>query len=125
MAKTTMRTRYGSDEFLVMPFGLCNAPTTFTTIMNLIFYKEIDQYVVVYIDDILIYSKTLKEHVEHVRNVLQKYRDNIRYTNGSKSEFALRLLEFLGHVLNGKGVMPNPKKIKAVQEAGITNRKRC
>lgn len=76
-----------------MLFGLCNAPGAFTTMINSIFHKEMDQYVVVYIDDILIYSKTLEEHVEHVKNVLQKFKDNKIYANGSKSKFALKASE--------------------------------
>ena len=67
--KTTCRTRYGSFEFLVMPFGLCNAPTTFTTLMNNIFHKYLDDFVIIYINNILVYSKTAEEHAEHLEKV--------------------------------------------------------
>lgn len=67
---TACRTRYGSYEFLVMPFGLCNAPTTFTTMMNSMFQKETGEFVIIYINDILIYSKTEKDHVRHIEQVL-------------------------------------------------------
>ena len=67
--KTACQTRYGSFEFLVMPFGLCNAPATFTTTMNNIFHEYLDDFVIIYIDDILVYSKTAEEHAEHLEKV--------------------------------------------------------
>ena len=92
--KTACRTRYGSYEFLVMPFGLCNAPSTFTTLMNTVFHQEMDVFVIVYIDDILVFSKTAEEHAQHLAIVLQKLRDNKLYANGEKSEFGLQEIEF-------------------------------
>lgn len=114
--KTAMRTRYGSYEFLVMPFGLCNAPATFMSIMNGIFHDEMDECVVVYIDDILIYSRNEVEHARDLRKVLSKLRENKLYVNADKSEFALKELDFLGHVLGGDGIRPDPKKIEAIRE---------
>jgi hypothetical protein len=114
--KTACRTRYGSYEFVVMPFGLCNASTTFTTLMNSMFHHESDDFVVVYIDDILVFSKCKEEHTKHLEVVLKKLRNNKLYANLEKSEFELVEMEFLGHVLNGKGIKPDSKKIKAIKE---------
>ena len=98
--KMTMRTRYGSYEFLVMPFALCNAPATFMSIMNLVFHKEMDECMVVYIDDILVYSRTEVDHARDLEKVLSKLRQNWLFANVQKSEFFLQELEFLGHVLS-------------------------
>jgi hypothetical protein len=114
--KMACRTRYGSYEFVVMPFGLCNAPTTFITLMNSMFHHESDDFVVVYIDDILIFSRSKEEHARHLEIVLKKLRDNKLYANLEKSEFELMEIEFLGHVLNGQGIQPDSKKIKAIRE---------
>jgi hypothetical protein len=114
--KMACRTRYGSYEFVVMPFGLCNAPTTFITLMNSMFHHESDDFVVVYIDDILIFSRSKEEHAKHLEIVLKKLRDNKLYANLEKSEFELMEIEFLGHVLNGQGIQPDSKKIKAIRE---------
>ena len=75
MEKMACHTRYGTYKFLVMPFGLCNAPSTFTTLMNIIFRQEMDDFVIVYIDDILVYSKTAEEHARHLEVVLRKLKD--------------------------------------------------
>ena len=83
--KTACRTRYGSFEFLVMPFGLCNAPATFTTLINNVFHEYLDDFVIIYIDDILVYSKTVEEHAEHLEKVFQKLRSNKLYAKGDKS----------------------------------------
>jgi hypothetical protein len=79
--KTAMRTRYGSYEFLVMPFGLCNALSTLTTLMNLIFHNKLDKFVIIYIDDIFVYSKSTEEHVTHLEFVLQTFKENKLYAN--------------------------------------------
>ena len=86
--KTACRTRYGSFEFLVMPFGLCNAPATFTTLMNNIFHEYLDDFVIIYIDDILVYSKTTEEHAEHLEKVFQKLRSNKLYAKGDNCDWA-------------------------------------
>ncbi|CAI7742857.1 unnamed protein product [Closterium sp. NIES-54] len=87
--KTAFRTRYGSYEYLLMPFGLCNAPPTFQAEMNHILQPLLDECVVVYLDDILIYSKNMKEHVEHLRKVFEILWNNKFYVKLSKSDFAL------------------------------------
>jgi hypothetical protein len=99
-----------------MPFGLCNAPATFTTLMNSMFHHESDNFVVVYIDDILVFSRSKEEHAKHLEVVLKKLRDNKLYANLEKNEFELVEIEFLGHVLNGEGIQPDSKKIKAIKE---------
>ncbi|KAG8474362.1 hypothetical protein CXB51_034083 [Gossypium anomalum] len=112
--KTTFRTRYGHYEFLVMPFGLTNAPAIFMDLMNRIFRPYLDKFVVVFIDDILIYSHDETEHAEHLRTVLQILRDNQLYAKFSKSEFWLREVGFLGHIVSGEGIKVDPSKISAI-----------
>lgn len=88
MLKMAMRIRYSSYEFLVMQFGLCNASSTFTTFMNSIFHEKLDEFLIIYIDDILVYSKILKDHVEHFEYVLNKLRQNKLFVNRVKNEFS-------------------------------------
>ncbi|CAI7881578.1 unnamed protein product [Closterium sp. NIES-53] len=114
--KTAFRTRYGSYEYLVMLFGLCNAPATFQAEMNHILRPLLDECVVVYLDDILIYSKNMKEHVEHLRKVFEILRKNKFYVKLSKSDFALKKVQFLGHMVSAKGVHVDPRKIEAVKK---------
>lgn len=99
-----------------MPFGLCNAPATFITMINSIFHKETNEYVIIYIDDILIYSKTEEEHMKHIEIMLDKLRHNQFYANTEKSEFALWEIEFLGHVCNNEGIKADSRKLKAIKE---------
>ena len=87
--KTAFRTRYGHFEFIVMPFGLTNAPTTFMDLMHRVFQTYLDQFVMVFVDDILIYSKFEEEHEGHLRIVLQTLRDHQLYAKFSKCEFGL------------------------------------
>ncbi|GJP60702.1 hypothetical protein CLOP_g17914 [Closterium sp. NIES-67] len=113
--KTAFRTRYGSYEYLVMPFGLTNAPATFQAEMNHILRPLLDECVVVYLDDILIYSRHMKQHVEHLRRVFEILRRERFYVKLSKSEFALEKVQFLGHMVSAQGVHVDPKKIEAVR----------
>ncbi|KAL0559001.1 hypothetical protein IC582_003590 [Cucumis melo] len=112
--KTAFRSRYGHYEFIVMSFGLTNAPAVFMDLMNRVFREFLDTFVIVFIDDILIYSKTEAEHKEHLRMVLQTLRDNKLYSKFSKCEFWLKQVSFLGHVVSKAGVSVDPAKIEAV-----------
>ncbi|KAL0546479.1 hypothetical protein IC582_016389 [Cucumis melo] len=112
--KTAFRSRYGHYEFIVMSFGLTNALAVFMDLMNRVFREFLDTFVIVFIDDILIYSKTEAEHEEHLRIVLQTLRDNKLYAKFSKCEFWLKQVSFLGHVVSKAGVSVDPAKIEAV-----------
>ena len=98
--KTAFSTRYGLYEYTVMSFGLTNAPALFMNLMNSVFMEYLDKFVVVFIDDILIYSKNDEEHDEHLRLVLGKLREHQLYAKFSKCEFWLQEVAFLGHVLS-------------------------
>ncbi|GJX88092.1 putative nucleotidyltransferase, ribonuclease H [Tanacetum coccineum] len=115
ISKTAFRTRYGHFEFTVMPFGLTNAPTIFMDLMNRVCRPYLNKFVIVFIDDILIYSKTQEEHVEHLRLVLELLKKEKMYAKFSKCEFWLREVQFLGHVINGNGIHVDPSKIEAVK----------
>ena len=115
MPKTAFRTRYGHYEFLVMSFGLTNAHAAFMSLMNGIFKPYLDLFVIVFIDDILIYSKGRKEHEEHLKIVLELLRGKRIYAKFSKCEFWLDSVSFLGHVVSKDGVMVEPSKIEAVK----------
>ena len=112
--KTAFRTRYGHYEYLVMPFGLTNAPATFMALMNKVFHEFLDKFVIVFIDDILIYSKSEEEHAEHLRMVLNLLREKELYGKFSKCAFWLKEVLFLGHLISGKGLEVDPRKIEAV-----------
>src|SRR3954470_14685123 len=112
--KMVFTTRYGLYEFTIMSFDLTNAPTTFSRMMNSIFIEYLDKFVVVYLDDILIYSKKIEEHAEHLRLVLMKLREHRLYAKFSKCEFWLPEVTYLGHVISAKGVVVNPKRVQAV-----------
>ncbi|GKD30639.1 putative reverse transcriptase domain-containing protein [Tanacetum coccineum] len=125
--KTAFRNRYGHFEFTVMPFGLTNAPGVFMDLMNRVCRPYIDKFMIVFIDDILIYSKTQKEHVEHLRLVLGLLKKEKLYAKFSKCEFWLREVQFLGHVINGNGIYVDPSKIEAVKnwKASRTPTEKC
>ncbi|WVZ89338.1 hypothetical protein U9M48_035759 [Paspalum notatum var. saurae] len=112
--KTAFSTRYGLYEYLVMSFGLTNAPAFFMYMMNSVFMNELDKFVVVFIDDILIYSKNEKEHEEHLRVVLTRLREHKLYAKFSKCALRLKEVGFLGHILVEKGVAVDPSKVKDV-----------
>ncbi|GJV60927.1 putative reverse transcriptase domain-containing protein [Tanacetum coccineum] len=113
--KTAFITHYGHFEFTVMPFGLTNAPMVFMDLMNRVCRPYLDKFVIVFIDDILIYSKTQEEHVEHLSLVLGLLQKEKLYAKFSKCEFWLREVQFLGNVINSNGIHVDPSKIKAVK----------
>jgi hypothetical protein len=114
--KTAFVSRYEQYEFTVVSFGLTNAPAYFMNMMNKVFMDELDKFVVVFIDDILVYSSTAEEHEQHLRIVLEKLRQNQLYAKFSKCEFWLEEVTFLSHVLTAEGVAVDPVKLEAVKE---------
>ncbi|KAJ7968029.1 Retrotransposon protein, putative, Ty3-gypsy subclass [Quillaja saponaria] len=114
--KTTCVTRYGVFEFLVMPFGLTNAPATFCTLMNQVFRGYLDKFVVVYLDDIVIYSSTLEDHKQHLQLVFNRLRENQLFVKREKCSFAQKRIKFLGHIIEEGRVRMDLDKVKAIQE---------
>ena len=114
VSKTAFRTRYGHYEFLVMPFGLTNAPITFMDLMNRVFRPYVDQFVVVFIDNILVYSKDAQEHEQHLRIVMETLREKKLYAKLSKCDFWPKEVSFLCHIVSAKGIRVDPIKIKVV-----------
>ncbi|GJZ81421.1 ty3-gypsy retrotransposon protein [Tanacetum coccineum] len=114
--KTAFRTHDGHYEFLVMPFGLTNAPSTFQATMNGLFSPYLCKFVIVFFDDILVYSTTLTTHLEHLECVLACLQEHQFYVKRSKCVFGAATLEYLGHIISGNGVEMDPKKVKAVCE---------
>ena len=114
VSKTAFRTRYGHYEFLVMPFKLTNAPAAFMDLMNRVFSPYLDKFVIVFIDDILVYSGSPEEHAEHLRTVLQILRERQLYAKFSKCQFWLDKVAFLGHFILSEGISVDPQKIEAI-----------
>jgi hypothetical protein len=114
--KTAFVTRYGQYEYTVVSFGLTNASAYFMNMRNKVFMDELNKCVVIFIDDILVFSKTAEEHGEHLRMVLGKLRQHRLYTKFSKCEFWMEEVAFLGHVLSAKGVAVDPSKIEVVSK---------
>lgn len=112
--KTAFRTRYGSFEYLVMPFGLCNAPATFQHFMNDAFRDMLDQYVIIYLDDILIFSKNKEDHEQHVKSVLQRLRTHHLFAKSEKCIFHSKEVEFLGYKISEEGISMDENKVKSI-----------
>jgi hypothetical protein len=114
--KTAFSTRYSLYEFLVMSFGLTNAPAYFMYLMNSVFMNELDKFVVVFINDIIIYSKSKAEHANHLRIVLKRLRDHKLYDKFSKCEVWLDSVKFLGHTISKDGISVDPSKVQEVMD---------
>jgi enamine deaminase RidA (YjgF/YER057c/UK114 family) len=108
--KTTFKTHQGHYQFKVMPFGLTNAPATFQCIMNEVLAPFLRKFVMVFLDDILVYSPSLESHIQHLKLVLTKLRDNQLYMKTSKCSFSQHQLEYLGHIISDQGVATDPSK---------------
>lgn len=114
--KTAFVTRYGSFEWKVLPFGLSNSPSVFQKMMNSVLSGYVDKFVQLYLDDVLLYSKTAEEHIEHIKLVLERFRQHKLYVNPSKSSFNQQEVEFLGMRVSAQGILPSKSKVKAIQE---------
>ena len=114
VSKTAFRTRYGHYEFLMMPFGLTNALAAFMDLMNMVFSPYLDKFVIIFIDDILVYSGSPEELAEHLRTVLQILQERQLYAKFSKCQFWLDKVSFLGHVISAEGISVDPQKIEAI-----------
>ena len=113
--KTAFLTRYGLFEFLVLPFGLSNAPASFMTLMNNVLRPYIDKFVLVYLDDILVFSETEEEHAAHLQQVLSTLEQHHLFLNAKKCEFGRDQVTFLGHVISSHGISPDPAKVEGVK----------
>nr|GEV15143.1 putative reverse transcriptase domain-containing protein [Tanacetum cinerariifolium] len=116
ISKTAFRTRYGHYEFQVMPFGLTNTPAVFMDLMNRVYKPYLDKFVIVFIDDILIYSKDEKEHEEHLKTILELLKEEKLYAKFSKCEFWIPKVQFLGHVIDSRGIHVDPAKIESIKD---------
>jgi hypothetical protein len=114
--KTAFITRYGHYEFTVVPFGLSNAPIVFMCLMNGVFKEYLDKFVIVFMDDILVYSKSYEEHEQHLRMVLQVIREHQMYDKLRKCSFYQKKIHYLGHIISKDGIAMDPKKIDSIRE---------
>ncbi|GKB40968.1 putative reverse transcriptase domain-containing protein [Tanacetum coccineum] len=114
--KTTFRNQYGHYEFQVMPYGLTNAPAVFMDLMNRVCKAYLDKIVIVFIDDILIYSKNKKEHEDHLKVILELLKTEELYAKFSKCEFWIPKVQFLGHVIDSQGIHVDPTKIESIKD---------
>jgi hypothetical protein len=112
--KTAFSTRYGLYEYLMMSFGLTNAPAYFIYLMNSVFMPEVDKFMVVFIDDILVYSKNEEEHTDHLHVVLQRLREHRLYAKLTKCDFWLKGIKFWGHTISQVGIAIDPDKVQEV-----------
>ena len=117
--KSSFRIRYGNYEFIVVPFGLSNAPNVFMCLMNGVFLEYLGNFVIVFFDDILIYSKSEEEHEHHLRMVLQLLREHQLYAKLSKCSFYQKQIHYLGHIISKDGITVDPKKIEAIREWAV------
>ncbi|KAI3824123.1 hypothetical protein L1987_05572 [Smallanthus sonchifolius] len=116
ISKTAFRTRYRHYEFTIMPFGLTNAPAAFMDMMNRICKPYLDRFVIMFIDDILIYCKSEGDHAEHLRILLGILRHEKLYAKFSKCESRLSEVQFIGHVINSNGIQVDPAKVEAIKK---------
>ena len=114
--ENSVRTRYGHYEFLVVPMGLTNAPATFQAYINKALCGLVDDFCIVYLDDILIFSKTKEEHDQHLQSVCQRLRNSELYAKPSKCQFYQQEIEFLGFIISTKGIQMDPKRIETIKE---------
>ena len=114
--KTAFRTRYGHYEYLVMPFGLTNAPAAFQSYINQALRGLVDDFCIVYLDDILIFSRTEEEHAEHLRLVCDRLRTAELYAKPSKCQFFQKEMEFLGFIIDEQGVRMDPERVRTISE---------
>jgi hypothetical protein len=112
--RTAFSTRYGLYEYLVMSFGLTNALAHFMYLMNSVFMPELDKFVMVFIDDILVYSKSEEEHARHLCVILPRLRDHQLYAKFSKCAFWLKEVPFLGHIISAEGIVVDPSKVRSI-----------
>ncbi|XDV17726.1 hypothetical protein PO909_023545 [Leuciscus waleckii] len=123
--KTAFNTPRGHFEYLVMPFGLSNSPAVFQALVNDVLRDLVDQFIYVYLDDILIFSSSLQEHVQHVRRVLQRLLENGLFVKAEKCEFHAQSVQFLGYVISSEGIRMDPDKVKAVIEWPIPDSRKA
>ena len=116
MPKTTFRTRYGHCEFLVMSYRLANAPAAFVDLMNRVFEGYVDKFIIIFIDDILVYSRIVEDHELHLKIILGKLREKRLYAKFSKCEFGLEKSHFWGHVVLEEGISLDPSKTEVVSQ---------
>jgi hypothetical protein len=115
ISKKTFNTIYGHHEFMAVPFGLSNAPAIFMCLMNGVFREYLEKFVIVFLDDILIYSKSKEDHEKHMRMVLQVLRKHKLYAKLSKCIFYQKKIHYLEHIISAKGIAMDPEKIEVIR----------
>jgi hypothetical protein len=116
ISKTAFRTRYGHYDFTVVSFGLSNAPVVFMCLKNGVFRDYLDKFVIVFLNDILVYSKSEEEHEQHLRMVFQGLREHQLYSKLSKCSFYQRQIHYLGHIISEEGIVVDPEKVETIRE---------